>query len=51
MARDGALVHTGLECQALKKLTAMGVEGDSQAMRLALRLVRVFWVYALIECM
>ena len=45
IARDGALVHTGLECQALKKLAAMGVEGDSQAMRLALRLVRVFWVY------
>ena len=43
VARDGALVHTGAECQALKKLAAMGVEGDSQAMRLALRLVR-FWV-------
>ena len=40
VARDGALVHTGTECQALKKLGAMGVEGDSQAMRLALRLVR-----------
>jgi len=43
VARDGALVHTGAECQALEKLAAMGVEGDSQAMRLALRLVR-FWV-------
>jgi hypothetical protein len=41
VARDGALVHTGAECQALKKLAAMGVEGDSQAMRLVLRLVRL----------
>lgn len=43
VARDGALVHTGAECLALKKLAAMGVEGDSHAMRLVLRLVR-FWV-------
>ncbi len=40
VARDAAAVHAGKECRALAGLAKLGVEGDSQAMRLALRLVR-----------
>lgn len=36
--RDAAAVHARGECQALVGLARLGVEGDSQPMRLALRI-------------
>lgn len=43
VARD-SMIHAGPECHALVELDAFGVEGDSQAMRLALRLVRAYYL-------
>ena len=43
VARD-SMIHAGPECHALVELDAFGVEGDSQAMRLALRLVSAYYL-------